>query len=115
MRAVAWSRRRSIPLLVAVATLIPVCALLWLGLRVLEQDREADGQRQRERLEAAAARVALEIDRRLAGANDCRDIRVAPIDLGVGRLTAAPKSFSRGFLAGPGVPDWSPDGKYLAY
>ncbi|MGH9385965.1 MAG: hypothetical protein ACRD2N_16935 [Vicinamibacterales bacterium] len=44
-----------------------------------------------------------------------RDIRVAPIDLASGRLTGPPTSFSRGFLEGPRVPDWSPDGKYLAY
>jgi len=51
--------------LLAAATLVPVAVLVWLGLRVLQQDRDLDRQRQRERLEVAAGRVALEIDRRL--------------------------------------------------
>jgi len=40
-------------------------SLGWLGLRTLQQDRELEGQRRRERLEVAAGRMALEIERRL--------------------------------------------------
>jgi hypothetical protein len=62
---VTWLHARRLPVLLAAATLIPVSALAWLGVRTLQQDRELDGQRRRERLEVAAARVALEIDRQL--------------------------------------------------
>jgi signal transduction histidine kinase len=49
--------------LLALATLIPIGALGWLGARTLQQDRELERQRRRERLEVAAARVALDIER----------------------------------------------------
>ena len=52
-------------MLLSAATLIPVAALAWLGMRTLQQDRELEAQRQRERLEVAAGRVALEIERKL--------------------------------------------------
>ena len=60
-----WLTTRRLPVLLAAATLIPAVVLVWLGVRLLQQDRELDRQRQRERLEVAAGRVALEIDRRL--------------------------------------------------
>ena len=60
-----WLNTRRLPVLLAAATLIPAVVLVWLGVRLLQQDRELDRQRQRERLEVAAGRVALEIDRRL--------------------------------------------------
>lgn len=60
-----WLNTRRLPALLAAATLIPAVVLVWLGVRLLQQDRELDRQRQRERLEVAAGRVALEIDRRL--------------------------------------------------
>ena len=60
-----WLNTRRLPVLLAAATLIPAVVLVWLGARLLQQDRELDRQRQRERLEVAAGRVALEIDRRL--------------------------------------------------
>jgi signal transduction histidine kinase len=62
---VTWVDARRLPVLLAAATLVPAAVLAWLGVRVLEQDRALDRQRQRERLEVAAGRVALEIDRRL--------------------------------------------------
>jgi len=62
---VTWLTTRRLPVLLAAATLIPAVVLVWLGVRLLQQDRELDRQRQRERLEVAAGRVALEIDRRL--------------------------------------------------
>ena len=46
---------------------------------------------------------------------DGRDIRIAPVDLNSGRLLDAPASFVQGFLAGATNPNWSPDGRYLAY
>jgi hypothetical protein len=56
---------RRIPLLLAAATLIPIGALSWLGFRTLQQDRELERQRRRERLEVAAGRLALDVERRL--------------------------------------------------
>ena len=44
-----------------------------------------------------------------------RDVKTAPIDLIGGKLLGAGVEFTRGFLDHPGVPDWSPDGKQLAY
>ncbi len=51
--------------MLALATLIPIGALGWLGGRTLGQDRELERQRRRERLEVAAGRVALDIERHL--------------------------------------------------
>lgn len=56
---------RNVPVLLALATLIPIVAISWLGARTLQQDRALERQRQRERLEVAAARVALDIERHL--------------------------------------------------
>jgi Tol biopolymer transport system component len=44
-----------------------------------------------------------------------RDVRVAGIDLNAGRLQGEPRSFTEGFVARATVPDWSPDGRFLAY
>lgn len=54
-----------IPLLLALATLIPVGTLCWLAVRILQQDRELERQHRRETVEVAAGRLALEIERRL--------------------------------------------------
>jgi signal transduction histidine kinase len=51
--------------MLALATLIPIGALSWLGARTLQQDRELERQRRRERIEVAAGRVALDIERHL--------------------------------------------------
>jgi dipeptidyl aminopeptidase/acylaminoacyl peptidase len=56
-------RRIWVPL--AAATLLPIAALGWLGVRILQQDRDIERQRQRERLEVAAGRLALDIERHL--------------------------------------------------
>jgi signal transduction histidine kinase len=61
----ARNGRRTIPILLAAATLIPILALGWLGVRVLDQDSALERQRRRERLELAAGRLALAIERRL--------------------------------------------------
>lgn len=60
-----WAEKRKIPVLLAAATLIPIGVLSWLGVRILEQDREVERQRARETLEVAAARLALGIERQL--------------------------------------------------
>jgi signal transduction histidine kinase len=62
---VGWLEARKIPILFAVATLLPIAALCWLALRTLDQDRELERQRRRERLEVTAARVAVDIEREL--------------------------------------------------
>ena len=64
-----WADARRIPVLLAAATLIPIGALSWLGMRTLQQDRDLERQR-RERLEVTAARVGLEIERRLQGIDE---------------------------------------------
>ena len=60
-----WLETRKISVLFAVATLLPIAALCWLGLRTLDQDRDLERQRRRERLEVAAGRVALDIEQDL--------------------------------------------------
>ena len=60
-----WLETRKIPVLFAVATLLPIAALCWLGIRTLDQDRDLERQRRRERLEVAAGRVALDIEQDL--------------------------------------------------
>jgi signal transduction histidine kinase len=60
---------RPLPTLAALyvlATLVPVTALVWLGWRLLEQDRALENQRIQERLENAIDLVAGAIERRLA-------------------------------------------------
>ena len=44
-----------------------------------------------------------------------RDVRVAGIDLNAGKLQGDPRGFTQGFVARATVPDWSPDGRFLAY
>ena len=44
-----------------------------------------------------------------------QDVKTAPIDLGAGRLLAAPESAVRGIIGVNRNPQWSPDGKFLAY
>jgi signal transduction histidine kinase len=61
-----WTKIHKVRLLLAVATLIPIGVLAWLGVRILGQERDVERQRARESLEVAAGRFALEIDRRLA-------------------------------------------------
>jgi signal transduction histidine kinase len=61
---------QKIPLLLAVATLIPIGTLSWLGVRIIQQDRDVERQRRREALEVAAGRLALQIERRLQDIED---------------------------------------------
>jgi signal transduction histidine kinase len=61
---------RKIPLLLAAATLVPILVLSWLGVRILQQDRDANRQRRRETLEVAAGRLVLDIERRLREIED---------------------------------------------
>jgi signal transduction histidine kinase len=57
-------------MLLSAAILVPLVALGWLGARTLQQERQLEGQRQRERLHVAAARAALDIERRLLRIED---------------------------------------------
>lgn len=61
---------QKIPLLLAAATLIPIGVLGWLGVRIVQQDRDVERQRRREALEVAAGRLALQIERRLQDIED---------------------------------------------
>jgi Tol biopolymer transport system component len=101
--------------MLALATLIPIGALSWLGMRTLQQDRELERQRRRERLEVAAGRVALGIERqlqtieeRLAAGNGLR-----LNSRGIESSQALPILYQH--LSSPRSPEWSPDGKSLAY
>jgi signal transduction histidine kinase len=62
---VSWLETRRLPTLFAAATLLPIAVLCWLGVRTLDQDRDLERQRRRERLEVAAGRVALDIEQDL--------------------------------------------------
>lgn len=44
-----------------------------------------------------------------------RDVHTAPIDVNTGKLLAPAAGLAQGFVESATVPDWSPDGKYLAY
>jgi signal transduction histidine kinase len=80
-----WLDTRRIPILLAAATLLPIAALCWLGVRTLAQDRELERQRHRDRLEVVAGRIALEIERNLQAIDarlvQGRGIRLLPTGL----------------------------------
>jgi signal transduction histidine kinase len=59
------SRQRRLALVLVAATIVPIGALGWLGVRTLHQERDVERQRRRERLEVAAGRLPLPVDRRL--------------------------------------------------
>ena len=61
----SWLETRTLPALFAAAALLPIAVLVWLGVRTLDQDRDLQRQRRRERLEVAAGRVALDIEKDL--------------------------------------------------
>ncbi len=63
----AWARLpgRMTALFFAVAA-VSVCALGWLGVRLLEQDRALEAQRLQEQRESAAGRLAAELERVLS-------------------------------------------------
>jgi Tol biopolymer transport system component len=44
-----------------------------------------------------------------------RDVKIARIDLTTGTLIGRPTHFSQGLLPEPRMPQWSPDGEFLAY
>jgi signal transduction histidine kinase len=62
---VSWLETRKLRTLFTAATLVPIAVLCWLGIRTVDQDRELESQRRRERLEVAAGRVALDIEQDL--------------------------------------------------
>src|SRR5688572_21057900 len=61
---------RKVALLLAAATLIPIGVLSWLGVRIVQQDRDMERQRRREALEVSAGRLALQVERRLQEIED---------------------------------------------
>ena len=66
---------------------IPLAALGWLGWRLLEQDRALENQRERDRLESAANRLAHELERRLTAWDDLlRETPRGPASLPPGAL-----------------------------
>ena len=70
--------RRRIPILLAAATMIPIVVSAWLGVRLLQQDRAIERQRQREHLEVAAGRLALDIGRTLQEIEDALGHEAGP-------------------------------------
>lgn len=66
MRVFLWLRQaRHLALLFMVAAVLPVGVLSWLGLRLLQQDRDLEDQRIRQGLEDAADRVAARVEAHL--------------------------------------------------
>ena len=61
----SWLETHKLPAFFAAVTLLPIAALCWLGVRTLEQDRDLERQRRRERLDVVARRVALDIEQDL--------------------------------------------------
>jgi len=64
-RAMTGAHPRRILWLLAAATLIPIGVLSWLGVRIVQYDRDAELQRRREAIDVGARRLALDIDERL--------------------------------------------------
>jgi signal transduction histidine kinase len=60
-----FSKQGRVALVLSAATIVPIGALAWLGVRTLQQERDIERQRHRERLEVAAGRLALDLDRQL--------------------------------------------------
>jgi signal transduction histidine kinase len=61
-----WFRQaRYLAVLFMIAAAIPVAVLSWMGLRLLQQDRDLEDQQIHQRLEDAADRVAAEIEANL--------------------------------------------------
>lgn len=77
-----WTSKRAIPILLAAATLLPIGALGWLAVRMLQQDRQMERQRAREALEYAGGRLALAMEGKLANIEEKlaqgRGIRFTP-------------------------------------
>jgi signal transduction histidine kinase len=97
--------------LLAAATLIPIGVLSWLGFRILQQDRDVERQRRRERLEVAAGRLALDMDRRLqdieeqlARGSDAKSAGVRLLPAGLTSTPDVPLLYQPEVSAGEGVP-----------
>ncbi len=65
-----WTGRRAIPLLLAAATLVPIVALGWLALHILQQDRAGERRRRAENLRLDARRLSLAVEGRLTAVED---------------------------------------------
>jgi signal transduction histidine kinase len=70
MEALNYTSRRAIPVLLVAATLVPIAALGWLAVRILQQERDIEAQRAREGLRYSAAQLALAVNARLAAAEE---------------------------------------------
>jgi hypothetical protein len=58
-----WFRQgRHLAVLFMIAAVIPVAVLSWLGLRLLQKDRDLEDQQILQRLEDAADRITAEIE-----------------------------------------------------
>src|SRR5262245_59027937 len=71
-------RNRRLVLLFVVTTLIPAAGLVWLGLRMAEQDRALERQRVQERRNQAADLAAALLERTLANLDDKLATRSVP-------------------------------------
>src|SRR5438128_10230021 len=63
---------RSLIVLIIGITVVPLATLLWLGWRLLEQDRIVDGQEVQERLERGADLGASALERAIAASEQRR-------------------------------------------
>ncbi|MBK5295987.1 MAG: HAMP domain-containing histidine kinase [Vicinamibacteria bacterium] len=57
---------RTLVALIVCVTVVPLATLLWLGWRLLEQDRSLEGQQTRQRVERAADLIVAAIERAIA-------------------------------------------------
>ena len=89
-------RRRTILVLLAAATLIPIAALGWLAVNILRQDRDIEGQHRLERLKYAGGQVALAVEGRLGS---MAGLEARPT--GRSRLAYSLPTDPRGFLRNP--------------
>ena len=63
----SWARPpRNLIALFLTVTLLSVIALVWLGLRLMEQDRALEAQRLQERREGAADRIVTSLEQALS-------------------------------------------------
>ena len=83
-----WTRQR-VPALLTAATLMPMVALVWLGIRTVSQDRELERQRIREQLEVAAGRLAIDLERHLQSVEE-KLARAAALRFRADGIDAAP-------------------------
>jgi signal transduction histidine kinase len=76
-------------------TLVPACGLVWLGLKLLDQDSSLQAQRRRERAELAVVQRLSALERQLASRVGLRDLveggGVVGVEFGERGMDAQPK------------------------